>query len=163
MWCCKHSPSHTLLRSPCRQSASPCKCRHSRWSQSRSHSHSPLQSHSHDCKAFEWTTGMWTDIAFTVHDYHVIYASHLKCLQDFDEATKEFSVLKGICAKIYKDGWWVCRQCLYLVTDGLASIHSPGLGQQKDQQLNQTFISLEMHKTGGLVLHVFFYRKTTSY
>jgi len=43
------------------------------------------------------------DIAFTVHDYHVIYALHLKCLQDFDEAMKEFGVLKGICAKIYED------------------------------------------------------------
>ena len=50
-------------------------------------------------------SGMWMDIAFTVHDYHRIYDSHLKCLQDFDEATKEFGILKGICAKIYKDGW----------------------------------------------------------
>ena len=39
-----------------------------------------------------------------VHDYHGVYDSHLKCLQDFDEATKEFGVLKGICAKIYEDG-----------------------------------------------------------
>ena len=39
-----------------------------------------------------------------VQDYRVTYGAHLKCLQDFDEATKEFGVLKGICAKIYKEG-----------------------------------------------------------
>ena len=41
---------------------------------------------------------------FTVHDYRGAYESHLKCLQDFDEAMKEFGVLKGICARIYEDG-----------------------------------------------------------
>ncbi|KIM62578.1 hypothetical protein SCLCIDRAFT_1175667, partial [Scleroderma citrinum Foug A] len=58
-----------------------------------------------ECCIDEWTTGMWMDIAFMVHDYRGVYDSHLKCLQDFDEATKEFGVLKGICAKIYEDGW----------------------------------------------------------
>ena len=48
---------------------------------------------------------MWTDIPFTIQDYRARYDSHLKCLQDFDEATKEFSVLKGICARISEDGW----------------------------------------------------------
>jgi len=86
---------------------------------------------------------MWTDIAFTVHDYHMIYASHLKCLQDFDEVMKEFGVLKGICAKIYKDGQWVCRQCLYLVTDGLASIHSrvPALSTQPQNVVSMQIIA----------------------
>jgi len=49
-------------------------------------------------------TGTQTDVAFTVHDYHVGYDSHFKCLQDFDEATKEYGVLKCICARIYEDG-----------------------------------------------------------
>ena len=44
------------------------------------------------------------DMSFTVHDYCSGYDSHLKCLQDFDEAMKEFGVLKSICAKIYEDG-----------------------------------------------------------
>jgi len=48
---------------------------------------------------------MCADTAFTVHDYHTAYESHLKCLQDFDEATKEYGVLKGICARIYEDRW----------------------------------------------------------
>ena len=49
-------------------------------------------------------TGTRTDIPFTIQDYRAGYDSHLKCLQDFDEATKEFSVLKGICARISEDG-----------------------------------------------------------
>jgi len=48
--------------------------------------------------------GTRSDIAFT-DDYHGIYESHLKCLQEFDEAMKEYGVLKGICARIYEDGW----------------------------------------------------------
>ena len=57
-----------------------------------------------ECCIDEWTTGTRMDVPFTVHDYCVGYESHLKCLQDFDEATKEFGVLKGICAWIYEDG-----------------------------------------------------------
>ncbi|KIM58475.1 hypothetical protein SCLCIDRAFT_42837, partial [Scleroderma citrinum Foug A] len=45
-----------------------------------------------ECCVDEWTTGMCTDIPFTVHDYRGRYESHLKCLQDFDKATKEFGV-----------------------------------------------------------------------
>lgn len=57
-----------------------------------------------ECCVDEWTTGTRTDIPFTVNDYRAGYDCHLQCLQDFDEATKEFGVLKGICAKIYEDG-----------------------------------------------------------
>ena len=39
-----------------------------------------------------------------IQDYCARYDSHLKCLQDFDKATKEFGVLKGICARISEDG-----------------------------------------------------------
>jgi len=49
-------------------------------------------------------TGTHTDISFMVQDYRTGYESHLKCLQNFDEAAKEFGVLKGICARIYEDG-----------------------------------------------------------
>ena len=58
-----------------------------------------------ECCIDKWMTGTRTDMSFMVHDYHGGYDSHLKCLQDFDEVTKEFGVLKGICAKIYEDGW----------------------------------------------------------
>ena len=57
----------------------------------------------------DWHTH--TDVPFTVHDYHGRYEFHLKCLQDFNKAMKEFGVLKGICAQIYKDGWWVHSLC----------------------------------------------------
>ncbi|KIM57107.1 hypothetical protein SCLCIDRAFT_131091, partial [Scleroderma citrinum Foug A] len=56
-----------------------------------------------ECCIDEWMTGMQMDIPFTIQDYCGRYNSHLKCLQDFDEATKEFGVLKGICARISKD------------------------------------------------------------
>ncbi|KIM60699.1 hypothetical protein SCLCIDRAFT_44377, partial [Scleroderma citrinum Foug A] len=46
-----------------------------------------------ECCIDEWMTGMWTDIPFTIQDYRAGYDSHLKCLQDFDKATKEFGVL----------------------------------------------------------------------
>ncbi|KIM65439.1 hypothetical protein SCLCIDRAFT_112751, partial [Scleroderma citrinum Foug A] len=55
------------------------------------------------CCIDEWMTGTCLDIFFTVHDYCSRYESHLKCLQDFNEATKEYGVLKGICARIYED------------------------------------------------------------
>ncbi|KIM54882.1 hypothetical protein SCLCIDRAFT_35172, partial [Scleroderma citrinum Foug A] len=46
-----------------------------------------------ECCIDEWMTGMQTDIPFTIQDYCAGYDSHLKCLQDFDKATKEFGVL----------------------------------------------------------------------
>jgi len=69
-------------------------------------------------------TGTWTDIPFTVQDYRARYDSHLKCLQEFDEATKEFGVLKGICARIAEDGRWVFGSYSSAFTDCLVSIHS---------------------------------------
>ncbi|KIM68371.1 hypothetical protein SCLCIDRAFT_20295 [Scleroderma citrinum Foug A] len=57
-----------------------------------------------ECCIDKWMTGTHMDVPFTVQDYCGRYDSHLKCLQDFDEVTKEFGVLKGICAKIYEDG-----------------------------------------------------------
>ena len=43
------------------------------------------------------------DIPFTVHDYCIGYESHLKCLQDFDEEKKVFSVVELVgllCAQL---------------------------------------------------------------
>ena len=57
-----------------------------------------------ECCIDKWTTGTHLDIFFTVHDYHGGYESHLKCLQDFDKAMKEYGMLKGICMRIYEDG-----------------------------------------------------------
>ena len=88
-----------------------------------------------------------------VHDYRGVYDSHLKCLQDFDEATKEFGVLKGICAKIYEDGWWVCSQHLHSATDGLASIHSgvPALSMQPQNVVLAQIIAsaIKEHQEGS--------------
>ena len=58
-----------------------------------------------ECCIDKWMTGMRLVIFFTVHDYCSRYESHLKCLQDFDKAMKEYGMLKGICARIYEDGW----------------------------------------------------------
>jgi len=68
--------------------------------------------------------GTRMDIPFTVQDYHAGYDLHLKCLQEFDEATKEFGVLKGICARIAEDGQWVFGSYSSTFTDCLVSIHS---------------------------------------
>ena len=43
-----------------------------------------------ECCIDKWMTGTCSDIFFTVHDYCGRYESHLKCLQDFDKATKEY-------------------------------------------------------------------------
>ncbi|KIM68370.1 hypothetical protein SCLCIDRAFT_105913, partial [Scleroderma citrinum Foug A] len=56
------------------------------------------------CCIDEWMTGTCADIPFTVQDYCTAYDSHLKCLQDFDEAMKEFGMLNGICSRIFEDG-----------------------------------------------------------
>ncbi|KIM51901.1 hypothetical protein SCLCIDRAFT_33076 [Scleroderma citrinum Foug A] len=57
-----------------------------------------------ECCIDEWMTGTWMDIPFMVQDYRSRYDLHLKCLQEFDEVTKEFRVLKAICVRIAKDG-----------------------------------------------------------
>ncbi|KAI6116501.1 hypothetical protein F5141DRAFT_987713, partial [Pisolithus sp. B1] len=41
------------------------------------------------CCIDEWMTGTWTDIAFTIQEYHNVFESHLNCLWAFKEATKE--------------------------------------------------------------------------
>ncbi|KIM57679.1 hypothetical protein SCLCIDRAFT_129882, partial [Scleroderma citrinum Foug A] len=76
------------------------------------------------CCIDEWMTGTQMDISFTVQDYHSGYDSHLKCLQEFDEAMKEFGVLKGICVRIAEDGQWVLGLHSITVTDCVISIHS---------------------------------------
>ena len=59
-----------------------------------------------------------------VQDYRSRYDLHLKCLQEFDEMTKEFGVLKAICARIAKDEQWVLGLHSSMVTDCSISIHS---------------------------------------
>ena len=60
-----------------------------------------------ECCIDEWVTGTQMDISFTVQDYCSIYDSHVKCLQEFDKATKEY----GQCFKVWlqtneKTGNW---------------------------------------------------------
>ncbi|KIM59739.1 hypothetical protein SCLCIDRAFT_27134 [Scleroderma citrinum Foug A] len=57
-----------------------------------------------ECCIDEWMTGTHADIPFMVQNYCATYDSHLKCLQDFDEVTKEFGVLNGIHTRIFEDG-----------------------------------------------------------
>ncbi|KAI6039364.1 hypothetical protein EDC04DRAFT_2603227 [Pisolithus marmoratus] len=59
-----------------------------------------------ECCIDEWVTGMQMDIAFTIQENHGVFKSHLNCLHEFEEATKEFEVLPGICKKMYEVGWW---------------------------------------------------------
>ncbi|KAI6110411.1 hypothetical protein EDD16DRAFT_1486531, partial [Pisolithus croceorrhizus] len=54
------------------------------------------------CCIDEWATGKQGDISFTTQEYHLVYEAYLKCLQDFDNATKDVGVLQVICARIYK-------------------------------------------------------------
>ncbi|KAI6005404.1 hypothetical protein EDC04DRAFT_2514361, partial [Pisolithus marmoratus] len=42
------------------------------------------------------------DVAFTIQEYCGVFESHLNCLCEFEEATKEFEVLPGICKKMYE-------------------------------------------------------------
>ncbi|KAI6022000.1 hypothetical protein EDC04DRAFT_2575350 [Pisolithus marmoratus] len=60
-----------------------------------------------ECCIDEWVTGKQGDISFTTQEYRLVYEAYLKCLQDFDGATKEFSVLLTICARIYEAGQYV--------------------------------------------------------
>ncbi|KAI5989443.1 hypothetical protein EDC04DRAFT_2588370, partial [Pisolithus marmoratus] len=57
-----------------------------------------------ECCIDEWATGKWGDISFTMQEYHLVYDSYVKCLQDFDSATKAVGVLPTICSRIYKVG-----------------------------------------------------------
>ncbi|KAI6046650.1 hypothetical protein EDC04DRAFT_2597785 [Pisolithus marmoratus] len=55
-----------------------------------------------ECCIDEWVTGKRGDIPFTTQEYHSVYKVYLKCLQDFDVAMKEVSVLPAICTRIYE-------------------------------------------------------------
>ncbi|KAI5999518.1 hypothetical protein EDD15DRAFT_2362759 [Pisolithus albus] len=57
-----------------------------------------------ECCIDEWATGTRMDIAFTIQEYRGMFESHLSCLQEFEEAMKEFGVLPGICKKLYEAG-----------------------------------------------------------
>ncbi|KAI6023060.1 hypothetical protein PISMIDRAFT_105996, partial [Pisolithus microcarpus 441] len=55
-----------------------------------------------ECCIDEWVTGTCMDVAFTIQEYHGMFESHLNCLREFKEATKQYGVLSGICNKIYE-------------------------------------------------------------
>ncbi|KAI6156713.1 hypothetical protein BKA82DRAFT_3964865 [Pisolithus tinctorius] len=57
-----------------------------------------------ECCIDEWATGQRGDISFTTQEYRSVFESYLKCLQDFDNATKEVGILPAICSKIYAIG-----------------------------------------------------------
>ncbi|KAI6030141.1 hypothetical protein EDC04DRAFT_2505878, partial [Pisolithus marmoratus] len=46
-----------------------------------------------ECCIDEWATGKLGDISFTTQEYCSVYEAYLKCLKDFDNATKEVRVL----------------------------------------------------------------------
>ena len=76
-----------------------------------------------ECAIDEWMTGTRMNVPFTIQEYRGTYKSHLKCLQDFDQATKQYGVLKGICTKLWEDGWYVCiLSYLHRLTFQLVSI-----------------------------------------
>ncbi|KAI6038725.1 hypothetical protein EDC04DRAFT_3018590 [Pisolithus marmoratus] len=55
-----------------------------------------------ECCIDEWATGKQGNISFTTQEYHSVYEAYLKCLEDFDNATKEVCVLLAICTRIYE-------------------------------------------------------------
>ncbi|KAI6016660.1 hypothetical protein PISMIDRAFT_84684, partial [Pisolithus microcarpus 441] len=57
-----------------------------------------------ECCIDEWMTGTRTDIPFTIQEYQSTYESHLNCLQAFEDATKTYNVLPGICTRLYEVG-----------------------------------------------------------
>ena len=57
-----------------------------------------------ECGIDEWGTGIKTDIAFTAVDYRTVFDAHLKCLRNFQEATKKHKLLDKICTKLYNVG-----------------------------------------------------------
>lgn len=60
-----------------------------------------------ECAINEWASGIKADISFSAADYRSIHVSHLKCLQDFDAATKKHDLLIKISSKMYNVGRWV--------------------------------------------------------
>ena len=76
-----------------------------------------------ECGIDEWGTGIKTDVAFTAADYRTVFDSHLRCLRDFQEATKKYELLDKICTKLYNIGWYIIS--LFIInclTFDLASI-----------------------------------------
>lgn len=57
-----------------------------------------------ECCIDEWVTGTRTDIPFTIQEYRGVYESHLKCLHAFEDATKLYNILPGICTRLYEVG-----------------------------------------------------------
>ncbi|KAI6012380.1 hypothetical protein EDC04DRAFT_2609504 [Pisolithus marmoratus] len=57
-----------------------------------------------ECCIDEWVMGTRMDIPFTIQEYHGAYKSHLKCLRAFEDATKLYSILPGICMRLYETG-----------------------------------------------------------
>ncbi|KAI5985846.1 hypothetical protein EDD15DRAFT_2116152, partial [Pisolithus albus] len=49
-----------------------------------------------ECCIDEWAMGKRGDISFTTQEYRSVYEAYLKCLQDFDDATKDVGVLQAI-------------------------------------------------------------------
>ena len=60
-----------------------------------------------ECGIDEWGMGIKTDITFTAVDYRTVFAAHLKCLHNFQEATKKHELLDKICVKLYNVGWYI--------------------------------------------------------
>ncbi|KAI6043843.1 hypothetical protein EDC04DRAFT_2562305 [Pisolithus marmoratus] len=54
------------------------------------------------CCIDKWVMGTRMDIPFTIQEYHGTYKLHLKCLRVFEDATKLYSVLPGICMRLYE-------------------------------------------------------------
>ncbi|KAI5984414.1 hypothetical protein EDD15DRAFT_2201272 [Pisolithus albus] len=46
-----------------------------------------------ECCIDEWATGTRMDIPFTIQEYRGVFESHLNCLREFEEATKQYGVL----------------------------------------------------------------------
>lgn len=57
-----------------------------------------------ECSIDEWGAGVRTEVAFTAVDYRSIFDTHLKCLHNFQDATKKHSLLEKICTKLYNVG-----------------------------------------------------------
>ncbi|KAI6009059.1 hypothetical protein EDC04DRAFT_2507663, partial [Pisolithus marmoratus] len=57
-----------------------------------------------ECCIDKWVTSTQMDIPFTIQEYCSTYKSHLKCLHAFEDATKLYNVLPGICMRLYETG-----------------------------------------------------------
>jgi hypothetical protein len=60
-----------------------------------------------ECGVDEWGTGIKTDVMFTTMEYRTMFDAHLKCLRNFQEATKKYELLDKICTKLYNVGRYV--------------------------------------------------------